>query len=174
MGLGYLTLDRQVITLSGGELQRLRLAATLDSDLSGIIYILDEPTAGLHPKDTAGMMAVLKNLRDLGNTVLIIEHDVDVMASADYIIDMGPGAGIHGGEVIAAGTLKEIMEQPHSVTGSYLAAPHPAGLRFEAPKARYRFPMRKIQSSAYFRRHSDRVPRFRHRSLWFRKIHTDL
>ena len=134
VGLGYLTLDRQVITLSGGELQRLRLAATLDSDLSGIIYILDEPTAGLHPKDTAGMMAVLKNLRDLGNTVLIIEHDVDVMASADYIIDMGPGAGIHGGEVIAAGTLKEIMEQPHSVTGSYLAAPHPGRTTFRSPK----------------------------------------
>ena len=125
VGLGYLSLDRQTITLSGGELQRLRLAAALDSELSGVIYILDEPTAGLHPRDTAGLIAILKKLRDLGNTVLVIEHDVDVMEAADYIIDMGPGSGRYGGEVIATGTLKEIKQQKNSVTGSYLRSPTP-------------------------------------------------
>lgn len=123
VGLGYLSLDRQVITLSGGELQRSRLAAVLDSDLSGVIYILDEPTAGLHPKDTAGLIAILKKLRDLGNTVLVIEHDVDVMAAADYIVDMGPGSGKYGGEVIATGTLEEIKQQETSITGKYLCSP---------------------------------------------------
>ena len=93
IGLGYLTLDRQVITLSGGEAQRLRLSAILDSALTGVLYIMDEPTVGLHPKDTLGLISVLKRLRDLGNTVLLIEHDVDVMKEADYIIDIGPGAG---------------------------------------------------------------------------------
>ncbi|MCH1983505.1 excinuclease ABC subunit UvrA [Ruminococcus sp. OA3] len=125
VGLGYLSLDRQTISLSGGELQRLRLAAALDSDLSGVIYILDEPTAGLHPQDTAGLMTILKKLRDLGNTVLVIEHDVDVMESADYIIDMGPGSGRYGGEIIAAGTLEDLKQQKDSVTGSYLRSPVP-------------------------------------------------
>ena len=124
VGLKYLSLDRQIITLSGGELQRIRLAAVLDSDLTGIIYILDEPTAGLHPKDTRGLITILKRLRDLGNTVLVIEHDPDVMRAADHIIDMGPGSGKYGGNVIGAGTLDEIMEQPHSVTGQYLKQPH--------------------------------------------------
>lgn len=124
VGLGYLTLDRQIVTLSGGEMQRLRLAAVLDSDLTGVIYILDEPTAGLHPKDTEGLMTILRRLRDLGNTVLVIEHDEDVMAGADYIIDIGPGAGIHGGEVVATGTLEEIKQQEASVTGKYLSCPH--------------------------------------------------
>ncbi|WP_343208955.1 excinuclease ABC subunit UvrA [Anaerolentibacter hominis] len=122
-GLNYLTLDRLIITLSGGELQRLRLAAVLDSDLTGVIYILDEPTAGLHPRDTKGLADILKKLRDLGNSVLVIEHDTDIMASADYIIDLGPGSGQFGGEVIAAGTIDEIRNQPQSVTGSYLNQP---------------------------------------------------
>lgn len=125
VGLGYLTVDRQIVTLSGGEMQRLRLAALLDSDLSGVIYILDEPTAGLHPKDTAGLIAILQKLRDLGNSVLVIEHDEDVMAAADYIVDMGPGSGKYGGEVIATGTLEEIKNQEASVTGNYLNSPHP-------------------------------------------------
>ncbi|MDO5410708.1 MAG: excinuclease ABC subunit UvrA [Lachnospiraceae bacterium] len=119
-GLGYLTPDRQIITLSGGEMQRLRLAAMLDSDLTGVIYILDEPTAGLHPRDTQGLIDILKKLRDLGNTVLIIEHDPDVMEAADYIVDMGPGAGKYGGEVVAQGTLETIMQQENSLTGEYL------------------------------------------------------
>ena len=133
VGLGYLSLDRQILTLSGGEMQRLRLAAALDSELSGILYILDEPTAGLHPRDTEGLLAILKRLRDMGNTVLVIEHDVDVMAGADYVMDMGPGSGKYGGEVIAAGTLAEIMQQSASVTGTYLQNPQPGKMRFRAP-----------------------------------------
>ncbi len=125
VGLGYLTVDRQIVTLSGGELQRLRLAAVLDSDLTGVIYILDEPTVGLHPKDTAGLIAILRKLRDLGNTVLVIEHDADVMGAADYIVDIGPGSGKYGGEITATGTLEEIKRQKASVTGSYLNSPHP-------------------------------------------------
>lgn len=123
VGLGYLTLDRQTITLSGGELQRMRLASVLDSELSGVIYILDEPTQGLHPRDTEGLVAVLKKLRDLGNTVLVIEHDPDVMRAADVIVDMGPGSGAHGGRIVASGTLAQIAAEPASATGRYLNAP---------------------------------------------------
>ncbi|MCU6735690.1 ATP-binding cassette domain-containing protein [Diplocloster agilis] len=130
VGLGYLTLDRQIITLSGGELQRIRLAAVLDSDLTGIIYILDEPTVGLHPKDTGGLITILKRLRDLGNTVLVIEHDPDVMKAADHIVDMGPGSGRFGGNIIGYGTLDEIRKQPLSVTGQYLNQPHPGKSTF--------------------------------------------
>lgn len=130
VGLGYLTVDRQIVTLSGGELQRIRLAAILDSDLTGVIYILDEPTVGLHPKDTAGLIAILQKLRDLGNTVLVIEHDEDVMAAADYIVDIGPGSGKYGGEVVATGTLEEIKHQEASVTGNYLSNPHPGKTTF--------------------------------------------
>lgn len=124
IGLGYLTLDRQVISLSGGEVQRLRLSALLDSALTGVLYIMDEPTVGLHPKDTLGLLNVLKKLRDLGNTVLVIEHDVDVMKHADYIIDMGPGAGKMGGAIVGEGNLQELMEQEASVTGKYLREEH--------------------------------------------------
>lgn len=120
VGLGYLSLDRQTITLSGGEFQRIKLAATLDSDLTGIIYILDEPTIGLHPKDTEGMIAILKKLRDLGNTLIVIEHDPDIMQAADYIVDIGPGSGKYGGEIIGNGTLQELINQELSVTGAYL------------------------------------------------------
>lgn len=120
MGLGYLTLDRQVITLSGGEMQRLRLSSLLDSSLTGVLYVMDEPTMGLHPKDTMGLVSVMKELRDLNNTVLVIEHDVDVMREADYLIDMGPGAGKLGGKVVGQGTLSELVDQENSVTGSYL------------------------------------------------------
>ena len=121
-GLGYLSIDRQMMTLSGGEGQRVRMAAALDSDLTGILYIFDEPTAGLHPRDTEGVIAMLERLRDLGNTVLVIEHDTDMMNAADYMVDMGPGAGRHGGEVIATGTLDELKRLSESVTGQYLNA----------------------------------------------------
>ncbi|MGM9944650.1 MAG: ATP-binding cassette domain-containing protein [Lysinibacillus sp.] len=120
VGVGYLTLDRQTITLSGGEQQKIKLAATLDSTLTGIIYLLDEPTTGLHPKDTQGMIELLKNMRDLGNTVIVIEHDPDVMKAADLIIDIGPGAGKFGGEVIGIGQLEQLKEIESSVTGQYL------------------------------------------------------
>ena len=129
VGLKYLSLDRQIITLSGGELQRIRLAAVLDSDLTGIIYILDEPTAGLHPKDTRGLITILKRLRDLGNTVLVIEHDPDVMRAADHIVDIGPGSGKYGGNIIGAGTLDEIRTQPLSITGQYH---HPQCLQIQS------------------------------------------
>ena len=136
VGLGYLSLDRQIVTLSGGELQRVRLAGVLDSELSGIIYILDEPTVGLHPKDTAGMVAVLKSLRDLGNTVLVIEHDTDVMREADYIVDVGPGSGVRGGEIVAFGSLEQIESAPRSVTGRWLREAHPAKKAYRNPAQR--------------------------------------
>ncbi|GBF75909.1 excinuclease ABC subunit A [Paenibacillus sp. 598K] len=125
VGLGYLTLDRQTITLSGGELQRVRLAAALDSELTGIIYILDEPTAGLHPQDTAGIVELLVRLRDVGNTVLVIEHDPEMMRQADHIIDVGPGAGLYGGTIIGQGSWDELLSQESSVTGRYLSQPAP-------------------------------------------------
>lgn len=122
VGLGYLSLDRQTVTLSGGELQRMRLASVLDSELSGVVYILDEPTQGLHPRDTAGLVAVLKKLRDLGNTVLVIEHDPDVVREADVVVDVGPGSGAHGGRIVAVGTPAQIAAEPASATGRYLGA----------------------------------------------------
>jgi excinuclease ABC subunit A len=123
VGLGYLSLDRQTITLSGGEAQRLRLATILGSGLTGVLYILDEPTAGLHPKDTHGLLQVMKDLRDLGNTVLVIEHDEDMMRGADHIIDIGPGAGKYGGTVVGQGTVPQLMEQEQSITGTFLKKP---------------------------------------------------
>ncbi len=120
VGLGYLSLDRQAITLSGGESQRLRLASILGSGLTGVLYILDEPTTGLHPKDTQGLIKVMKQLRDLDNTVLVIEHDVAVMQEADHVIDMGPGAGRLGGQVVGQGLLDELKEQSDSITGAFL------------------------------------------------------
>ncbi|MFD1065426.1 excinuclease ABC subunit UvrA [Oceanobacillus locisalsi] len=134
IGLGYLTLDRQVITLSGGEAQRIRLSALLDSALTGVLYIMDEPTVGLHPKDTAGLISVLKRLRDLGNTVLLIEHDVDVMKEADHIIDIGPGAGNLGGTVVGQGTLQELIDEEISVTGQYLRAEKPEKINYRTGK----------------------------------------
>lgn len=120
VGLGYLSLSRQTVTLSGGEAQRLRLASLLGSGLTGVLYILDEPTTGLHPKDTDGLIRVLQQLRDLGNTVLVIEHDVEMMRAADHIIDIGPGAGLHGGTVVGEGNIEDLMSSELSVTGAYL------------------------------------------------------
>lgn len=120
-GAGYLTMERASPTLSAGEAQRLRLAALLGSGLSGMLYVFDEPTIGLHARDTRRMVTVLRRLRDLGNTVLVIEHDLEMIAAADYVIDFGPGAGKHGGRVVAAGTPAEIAAHPESLTGDYLA-----------------------------------------------------
>jgi len=122
VGLGYLQLGRGVPTLSGGESQRIRLAAQLGSNLSGVLYVLDEPTIGLHARDNEQLLAALNKLRRRGNSVLVVEHDEATMRQADYIIDLGPGAGIHGGQVVAAGTLKELMRHPESVTGQWLRA----------------------------------------------------
>ncbi|MBM3862081.1 MAG: excinuclease ABC subunit UvrA [Verrucomicrobia bacterium] len=120
VGLGYLTLDRQSDTLSGGEAQRIRLATQVGAGLVGVLYVLDEPSIGLHQRDNHRLLETLKNLRDLGNTVLIVEHDEDTIRAADHIVDLGPGAGIHGGEIIAQGTLADILAAPRSLTGAYL------------------------------------------------------
>ena len=121
VGLEYLTLSRAAGTLSGGEAQRIRLATQIGSALSGVLYILDEPSIGLHQRDNEKLIATLKKLRDLGNTVLVVEHDEDTMLAADQIIDIGPGPGVHGGQVIAQGTAEEIMKISESITGQYLS-----------------------------------------------------
>ena len=121
LGLDYLTLDRSAVTLSGGEAQRVRLATQLGSSLAGVLYILDEPSIGLHQKDNAELLKLLKQLRDAGNSVVVVEHDQETIAAADHIIDIGPGAGVSGGEIVAQGTLAEIMENEHSLTGQYLS-----------------------------------------------------
>ena len=120
VGLGYLQLGRGVTTLSGGEAQRIRLAAQLGSNLSGVLYILDEPTIGLHARDNEQLLSALHTLQSRGNSLLVVEHDEETMRHADYIIDLGPGAGVHGGEVVACGTLEELLHHEHSVTGRYL------------------------------------------------------
>ncbi|MFH1218443.1 MAG: excinuclease ABC subunit UvrA, partial [Candidatus Peregrinibacteria bacterium] len=132
VGLSYLTLDRTANTLSGGEAQRIRLATQIGSRLSGVIYVLDEPSIGLHQNDNDKLIKTLLDLRDIGNTVIVVEHDIDTMLAADYLIDIGPGAGKHGGEVVAAGTPKEIIQNEKSVTGLYLAKK----LKIEVPKKR--------------------------------------
>ena len=131
VGLGYLTLNRKSNTLSGGESQRINLATSLGSSLVGSMYILDEPSIGLHPRDTERLIGVLKSLRDLGNTVIVVEHDEDIMKAADYIIDIGPEAGTHGGEVVAAGTYEELLKAD-TLTGKYLSG----RLAIEVPKKR--------------------------------------
>ncbi|HEX7822942.1 MAG TPA: excinuclease ABC subunit UvrA [Sphingobium sp.] len=132
VGLDYLNLDRTSGTLSGGESQRIRLASQIGSGLSGVLYVLDEPSIGLHQRDNDMLLATLKRLRDLGNTVLVVEHDEDAIRAADHIVDMGPGAGVHGGEVVAQGTLKQILKAKGSLTADYLN-----GTRFiEVPKKR--------------------------------------
>ena len=121
VGLEYLTLSRKSGSLSGGEAQRIRLATQIGSALVGVLYILDEPSIGLHQRDNTKLIATLKQLRDIGNTVIVVEHDEETMLESDYIVDIGPGAGIHGGEIVAAGTPEEVMNSPKSITGAYLA-----------------------------------------------------
>ncbi len=121
VGLSYLTLERQAATLSGGEAQRIRLATQIGSSLVGVLYILDEPTIGLHQRDNEMLIRALTRLRDIGNTLIVVEHDEQTLRSADYIVDLGPGAGVHGGHVTAAGTLDEVVSNPRSLTGQYLS-----------------------------------------------------
>ena len=132
VGLGYLTLSRSAGTLSGGESQRIRLATQIGSSLMGVLYILDEPSIGLHQRDNDKLLATLQNLRDLGNSLIVVEHDEDTMRAADYLIDIGPGAGVHGGRVVAAGTPAEVMANPDSLTGQYLSGKK----KIEVPAAR--------------------------------------
>jgi excinuclease ABC subunit A len=137
VGLEYLTLSRASGTLSGGESQRIRLASQIGSGLTGVLYVLDEPSIGLHQRDNERLLGTLKRLRDLGNTVIVVEHDEDAILQADYVVDVGPGAGIHGGEIIAEGTPQEVMANPKSLTGKYLTGE----LGVAVPKAR-RKPMK--------------------------------
>jgi len=132
VGLDYLTLSRTATTLSGGEAQRIRLATQLGSKLSGVLYVLDEPSIGLHPRDTTKLINTLKGLRDLGNTVVVVEHDPETIESADWIIELGPGAGYKGGQVVAEGTVEDIKQNPNSLTGAYLSG----RLKIEVPKER--------------------------------------
>jgi excinuclease ABC subunit A len=132
VGLGYLTLDRESGTLSGGEAQRIRLATQIGAALVGVLYVLDEPSIGLHQRDNDRLLATLKGLRDLGNTVLVVEHDADTIRAADYILDLGPGAGVHGGELVAGGALPEILANKSSLTGKYLTGE----LNIPVPKKR--------------------------------------
>ena len=120
VGLDYLTLDRLSSTLSGGESQRIQLATSLGSRLVGALYVLDEPSIGLHTRDTAKLIRIMEDLRDLGNTILVVEHDPDVIRAADYLLDLGPGAGELGGQLLAAGTVDEVTENADSITGQVL------------------------------------------------------
>lgn len=128
VGLNYLTLSRSAVTLSGGESQRIRLATQIGSGLTGVLYILDEPSIGLHQRDNEKLLDSLKNLRDLGNTLIVVEHDEDTIKSADYIVDIGPGAGVHGGEVIACGSVDDIIASEKSITGKYLSGEYKIGV----------------------------------------------
>jgi excinuclease ABC subunit A len=132
VGLGYLTLSRSAETLSGGEAQRIRLATQIGSALTGVLYILDEPSIGLHQRDNEKLLNSLKGLRDLGNTLIVVEHDEDTIRAADYLVDIGPKAGVHGGEIVACGTQADIMAEPRSITGDYLAGRR----KIEVPAAR--------------------------------------
>ncbi|MCY7502112.1 excinuclease ABC subunit UvrA [Bacillus pumilus] len=139
VGLDYLTLSRSAGTLSGGEAQRIRLATQIGSRLTGVLYILDEPSIGLHQRDNDRLIGTLKNMRDIGNTLIVVEHDEDTMLAADYLIDIGPGAGVHGGEVISAGTPEEVMKDKKSLTGQYLSGEKfiPLPIERRKPDGRY-------------------------------------
>ncbi|MEH7075768.1 excinuclease ABC subunit UvrA [Neobacillus drentensis] len=139
VGLDYLTLSRMAGTLSGGEAQRIRLATQIGSRLTGVLYILDEPSIGLHQRDNDRLIETLQNMRDIGNTLIVVEHDEDTMLAADYLIDIGPGAGVHGGEIVSAGTPAEVMADPNSLTGQYLAGKKFIPLPLERRKPDGRF-----------------------------------
>ena len=134
VGLDYLTLARASGTLSGGESQRIRLASQIGSGLTGVLYVLDEPSIGLHQRDNGKLLESLKGLRDMGNTVLVVEHDEDAIRTADHVIDMGPGAGVHGGHIIAEGTPADIIANKKSLTGKYLSGTRI--FRFPPPAAK--------------------------------------
>src|SRR6185369_9325789 len=138
VGLDYLSLTRSADTLSGGEAQRIRLASQIGSGLTGVMYVLDEPSIGLHQRDNARLIETLKHLRDLGNSVIVVEHDEEAIEAADYVVDIGPGAGVHGGEIVAQGTPAEVERNPASLTGQYLSGkksiPLPARRRNPDPK----------------------------------------
>ena len=125
VGLDYLTLDRPAMTLSGGEAQRIRLATQIGAGLTGVLYVLDEPSIGLHQRDNDRLLETLKSLRDLGNTLVVVEHDEDTMKSADYLVDIGPGAGVYGGEIIAKGSYQDVLNSEKSLTCLLYTSPSP-------------------------------------------------
>ena len=135
VGLNYLTLDRSAESLSGGEAQRIRLASQIGAGLVGVTYILDEPSIGLHQRDNEKLLKTLKKLRDLGNTVIVVEHDHETMLLSDHVIDIGPGAGVHGGKICAEGTAAQISKSEDSITGQYLSGKR----KIEIPKKRVKF-----------------------------------
>ncbi|MGF7448927.1 excinuclease ABC subunit UvrA, partial [Klebsiella michiganensis] len=132
VGLNYLTLSRSAETLSGGEAQRIRLASQIGAGLVGVMYVLDEPSIGLHQRDNERLLGTLIHLRNLGNTVIVVEHDEDAIRAADHVIDIGPGAGVHGGQVVAEGKLEDIMAVPESLTGQFMSGKR----KIEVPKQR--------------------------------------
>ena len=176
VGLDYLTLSRISGTLSGGESQRIRLASQIGSGLTGVLYVLDEPSIGLHQRDNARLLETLIHLRDIGNTVIVVEHDEDAIRLADYVVDIGPGAGVHGGEIVAQGTPDQVMANPRSLTGQYLiglqqiplpASPPPAG---EGPPHQGHGRARQ-QSQERHGRNPARPLHLRHRRLGRRQVH---
>ena len=175
VGLDYLTLARACGTLSGGESQRIRLATQIGSGLTGVLYVLDEPSIGLHQRDNARLLETLERLRDLGNSVLVVEHDEEAILTADHVIDMGPGAGIHGGEVVAEGTPEQVMANPQSLTGQYLTGvkqiPMPKERR-SRPAARRLTVHRRArqQPEERHRRHPARPVHLHHRRLGRRQV----
>ena len=176
VGLDYLTLDRSAESLSGGEAQRIRLASQVGSGLTGVMYILDEPSIGLHQRDNQRLLATLKHLRDLGNTVLVVEHDEEAIRAADDVLDIGPGAGVHGGEIVAQGTPDDIVKHPDSLTGKYLSGPHEdraAGAAHAArSEARHQGDRRaRQQPQERQRRVSARPVHLRHRRIGLRQVH---
>ena len=154
VGLNYLSLDRSAETLSGGESQRIRLASQIGSGLTGVMYVLDEPSIGLHQRDNDRLIGTLKHLRDIGNSVLVVEHDEDMIRAADHVIDMGPGAGIHGGRVIAQGSFEDVQNSPHSLTGKYLAQT----LKIAVPKRRTAWLPAVKKENAFTARKPSRFP----------------
>lgn len=132
VGLDYLTLARSAATLSGGEAQRIRLATQIGSGLTGVLYVLDEPSIGLHQRDNEKLIASLKKMRDLGNTLIVVEHDEDTIRAADHVVDIGPKAGIHGGEVVYSGNIENLLKSKESITGKYLSGE----LKIEVPQKR--------------------------------------
>ena len=178
VGLDYLSLDRSADTLSGGEAQRIRLASQIGSGLTGVMYVLDEPSIGLHQRDNDRLLGTLKHLRDMGNTVIVVEHDEDAILTADYVVDIGPGAGVHGGEVVAEGTPDEIKANPASLTGQYLSGKRsiavPKNAHAPDPKRMLQADRRQRQQPEECHpRSAGRAVRVRHRRVRLGQIHPD-
>ena len=158
VGLDYLTVDRTSQTLSGGEAQRIRLATQIGSSLMGVLYILDEPSIGLHQRDNAKLIATLTRLRDLGNTLIVVEHDEETIRTADWVVDIGPGAGEHGGEVVASGPLEALLAEPRSITGAYLRGDRAVAHPVRAPPRQRRRARHPGRTRAQPQGHHGRLP----------------